>query len=117
MGVKFKVSNLFEVAIYRYWVVGEKATGVEAWTWISGRTRLDQLSKELDDADFFPEPDDPWDSSTSSTGAYFLTRELEESEVGDLDLRLDEFITYYIGLVTKVGGVKNFLSLHPTKTA
>jgi hypothetical protein len=113
VGVKLKVSDLFEAAIYRYWVVEEKATGIEVWTWIKGRARLDQLSKALDDADVFPEPDDPWDSSTSSTGTYYLTRELEESEIGDLDLRLDEFITYYIGLVTKAGGVKNFLSPHP----
>jgi len=34
VGVKFKVSNLFEAGIYRYWIVEEKATGIEAWTWI-----------------------------------------------------------------------------------
>jgi hypothetical protein len=85
----------------------------EVWTWIKGRQRLDQLTKAIDDADAFPEPNDPWDSSTTSTGAYVLTRALEESEIGDLGLRLDEFITYYIGLVTKAGGVKNFLSSPP----
>ena len=44
VGVKLKVSDLFEAAIYRYWVVEEKATGIEVWTWIKGRARLDQLS-------------------------------------------------------------------------
>lgn len=110
IGVKFKVSDLFEAAIYRYWIVEEKATGIEAWTWIKGRARLDRLSKALDDADAFPEPNAPWDSSTSSTGTYFLTRELEGSEIADFDLQLDEFITYYINLATKAGGVKRFLS-------
>jgi hypothetical protein len=46
-------------------------------------------------------------------GTYFLSRELAESELGDLNLRLDEFMTYYIGLVTKAGGVKKFVSSHP----
>lgn len=110
-GVKFKVTNVFEAAIYRYWVVEEKATGIEAWTWIKGRAKLDQLGKELDGSDYeFPEPSDSWDSSISGMGTYYITRKLKESEIGELDLRLDEFITYYIGLVAKVGGVKKFLS-------
>jgi hypothetical protein len=111
IGMKFKVSNLFEARIYRYWIVEEKATGIEAYTWIKGRTQLDQLSKEMDDADAaFPEPEDSWDSSTSSIGTYFISRKLEQSEISQLDVRLDEFITYYIELVTKVGGAKKFLS-------
>jgi hypothetical protein len=40
---------------------------------------------------------------------YYLTRRLENPEIGDLGLRLDEFVTYYIGLVTNTGGVKKFL--------
>jgi hypothetical protein len=118
VGVKFKVPNLFEAGIYRYWIVEEKATGIEAWTWIKRRTQLDRLSKELDDAEAaFPEPDDSWNSSTNSIGTYFITRKLEQSEISQLDVRLDEFLTYYIDLVTKVGGVKKFLSSPPSDTA
>jgi hypothetical protein len=42
---------------------------------------------------------------------------LEQSEISQLDVRLDEFLTYYIDLVTKVGGVRKFLSSPPSDTA
>jgi hypothetical protein len=109
LGVKLKVSDCFEAGIYRYWVVEEKETGIAAYTWIKGREKLEQLSKKIDDADAFPEPDDSWYSDTNSLGTYSIYRVFEEAETGELDIRLEELITYYIRLIAKVGGVKKFL--------
>lgn len=85
--------------------------------WIKGRTKLNRLRKEMDDADVFPKPGDSWDSYTNSIGTYFISRKLEQSEIGGFDVRLDEFITYYVGLVKKAGGVKKFLPSHPNRKA
>lgn len=113
LGVKLKVSDQFEAAIYRYWVVEERATGIEAWVWIKERAKLARLGKALHDACSLPEPKKAWGSCTSGTGTYFLAWEFEESEIGDMDLRLNEFITHLICRVTKAGGVKRFLGADP----
>jgi hypothetical protein len=109
LGVKLKVSDCFEAEICRYWVVEEKETGIAAYTWIKGRANLDQLSKEIDDGDAFPEPDDSWYSNNNPSGVYEIGRVLGEAEIGELDIRIEEFITYYTGLIAKIGGVKKFL--------
>ena len=57
-----------------------------------------------------PGPADSWSFDTGRTGTYFIVRELGESEIGELNLRLDELIVYYIGLLTNVGGVQRFIS-------
>jgi hypothetical protein len=107
IGVKFKVSNLVEGGFYRYWEVEEKSTGIEAYLWIKVRSKLDQLGKEIDGVpDEPPGPRDSWDFYTSNIGTYFMRHELGESEIGELDLRLDELVAYYISVMTKVGGVK-----------
>jgi hypothetical protein len=110
LGVKLKVGNLLEAPIYRYWTVENRVTGIEAFTWIKSRTGLNQLSKKLDDLQDVPEPHDAWDFYTGGTGVYFINRPLGKSELTAVGPRLDEFITYYIALMTKVGGVKHFLS-------
>lgn len=106
LGVKLKVSNVFEAAIYRYWTIEEKHTGIEAYTWIKDRKKLDQLGKKMDDLpDAPPGPEDAWDFDQDNTG-YYITRWLGKSEVGEIDARLDELISYYITLMTKAGGAK-----------
>lgn len=115
LGVKLKVSGVFQAVIYRYWVVDEKATGFEAYTWVKGRTRLDRLSKAIDDVpDEPPGPADSWEFDTYDDGTYSISRDLGALELGELDLRLDEFIACYIRVMTKVGGVKRFLSADPS---
>jgi hypothetical protein len=109
LGVKLKVASLLEAPIYRYWTVENRDTGIEAFTWIKSRTGLNQLSKGLADLPDVPDRD-AWEFYTGSTGAYFITRPLKTSELSEFGQRLDEFVTYYIGLITKVGGVKQFLS-------
>lgn len=110
LGVKLKVSDVLEVGIYRYWRVEEKETGVEVYTWIKGRTKLDVLSKTVDDLpDEPPGPESEWDFWTSNSGTYFVTRSLQRPDLTELSSRLDDLITYYIDLVAKVGGVKRFL--------
>ena len=110
LGVKAKFSNVFEAAVYRYWEVAEKASGVGVFTWVKGRTKLDQLGTEIDDVPDEPAgPADSWTFDTWDNGTYYFHRKLGEVEIGDFDVRLDELITYYIGVMTKVGGVKKFL--------
>ena len=90
LGVKVKFSNVFEVGIYRYWDVDENSTGVAIWTWVNPRTTLDRLTKKLDDLpDEPPGPVDSWSFFTSTSGTYFIQRDLEESEIGELDQRLN----------------------------
>ncbi len=111
LGVKLKVADRFEGGIYRYRAVEERDTGVAAYTWIKGRSRLDQLSKQIDNLpDSPPAPEDAWDFATSSYGSYFITRSLNEIELHDLDTRIEELIAYYSSLMTKLGGVKRFLA-------
>jgi hypothetical protein len=106
VGVKLKVSDLFEAGIYRYWRNEERKTGIEACTWI----RLDHLRKEVDGfPDEPPGPEDAWEFWFSSNGSYFITRSMREPELVELGFRLDELMMYYISLMTKVGGVKHFL--------
>jgi len=109
MGVKLKVSDYFEAAVYRYWEVEEKETGIAVYTWIKGRAELDQFSKEIEDADAFPEPEDSWYSVRNSIGTYFICRILGTTEFAELDLRIEEVVSYYIRLLAKVRGVKRFL--------
>ena len=111
IGVKLKVSDLFEAGIYRYWEVeDEKATGIDAYTWIKGRTKLDQLSKAIDDLpDAPPEPEGSWEFFTGTNGTFFIRRVLGDADIGQLDLRLDELITYYIRLLTNIGGMQKYL--------
>jgi hypothetical protein len=113
IGVKLKVSDAFQAAIYRFWVAEDKATGVEVWTWIKGRKMLDQLCNALEDGDAFPEVTDAWEAYTGNDGSYFINRTLDQSAVSELGLRLDEFITYYINLLRSVGGIKKFLPSTP----
>jgi len=116
LGVRLKVSNLFATGIYRYWKVEKKASGVEAYTWIKGRAKLDQLSTEIRQLPDMPPP--PTDSCIDSfDGICYITRELGASEIGEVDLRLDELITDYICLLKKVGGVKRFLSADSSSEA
>ena len=111
IGVRLKVSDLFEAGIYRYWEVeDEKATGIDSYTWIKGRTKLDQLSKAIDDLpDAPPEPEDSWEFCNGTNGTYFISRVLGDADISQLDLRLDELITYYIRLLTNIGGVQKYL--------
>jgi hypothetical protein len=109
LGVKLRVTDCFEAAIYRYWAVEDKETGIAAYTWIKGRAKLDDLSQKIDITGAFPEPNDHWESFTSGTGTYFLSRKLDAFEIGELDIRLEELVTCYISLIEKVGGVKKFL--------
>jgi hypothetical protein len=118
LGVKIKFSDVFEAAIYRYWEVDEKSSGIAIWTWVNRRTTLDRLSTEIDNLpDEPPGPADTWSFDTGSNGTYFIVRELGESEIGELNLRLDELVAYYIGLVTNVGGVQKFISAAPNSAA
>jgi hypothetical protein len=118
LGVKVKCSNVFEAGIYRYWDVGDRSTGIAIWMWVNRRTALDRLGKAIDNLpDEPPGPPDSWSFLTHGNGTYFIVRELGEVEIGELDLRLDELIVYYIGLLTNVGGVKECLSEEPSGTA
>ncbi len=117
LGAKLKFSNVFESAIYRYWGVDEKP-GIAFWIWIKPRTALHRLTRELDSLpDEPPGPADFWDFEKASSGTYYASRDLAESDIGELDLRLDELIAYYILLVTKAGGVQKFLSVNPNSAA
>lgn len=100
---------MFEAAVYRYWAVEEKETGIAVYTWIKGRAKLDQLSKENDDADSFPEPEDSWYSETNSIGTYFIYRMLGTAEFAEIDQRLADVVIYYTRLIAKVRGVKRLL--------
>lgn len=109
LGVKLKVSDWFESAIYRYWKIQEKDTGIEAFTWLKPRTQLDEFVKKMDNLpDEPPGREDAWEFWKSNIGTYFITRSLNESEVSELAARLDEMITYYLNLMVKIGGVKQF---------
>ena len=111
IGVKLKFANLFEAAIYRYWDVDPRTTGIAIWTWINRRPALDRLSREVDALpDDPPEPVDSWGFDFGKNGTYYIYREFAESDIGELDSRLDELITYYAVLLRKVGGVRRFFS-------
>lgn len=111
LGVKIKLSNVFEAGIYRYWDVDDNSTGVAVWTWVNRRTTLDRLTKRINDL-----PDEPpglvdsWSFCSGDNGTYFIFRNLEKSEIGKLNVRFAELISYYISLMKKVGGVKTFLA-------
>lgn len=110
IGVKLKVSDVFKAGVYRYWD-DDAATGIGVYTWIKGRAKLDQLGKEIDDLpDLPPPPTDSWIFDTWDSGTYYFHRNLAEFGVGELEVRLDELIAYYIGVITRIGGVKRFLS-------
>jgi hypothetical protein len=110
LGARLKASDLLDMAIYRYWVVEEKQTGIEAHIWIKGREKLDRLGTAINDLpDPFPPPEDSWDSGPWSSGTYFIQRVLAKPEIAQLDSRLDELVSYFIHLLTKAGGARKFL--------
>lgn len=109
LGTKLKVSDRLETAIYRYWEGEEKKTGICAWIWIKGRRDLEGFRKAIDSVPF-PESDDVWDEDFESGGGYSVWRELKDSEIAQLASKLDEFIEYYIHLLTEIGGARKFLT-------
>ena len=111
VGVKLKLSDRFEGAIYRYWIVEQRETGFGVDTWIKGRTKQHQLSSKIDDLpDLPPGPEEAWNFYTSRYGTYFITRSLNDADFREPRLRLEELISYYITVMRKAGGVKHLLA-------
>jgi hypothetical protein len=112
LGVKLKSSDLFEASFDRYWWMteGKEQIGIQAWTWIKSRAKLDQLATAIDELpDQPPGSQNDWDFEISGDGTYYIIRVLQRSELDEFGVRLNEFIDYYIRLVKKVKGVKRFL--------
>jgi hypothetical protein len=107
LGTKLKVPDRLETAIYRYWWGEEKKTGICAWIRI--KVDIEGFRKAIGNVPF-PESDDLWDEEFESGGVYYLWLVLKDSEITQLVSKLDEFIEYYIHLLTEIGGVRKFLT-------
>ena len=108
IGVRIDVQDLFECAVYRYWA--SEGTGIQACIWLKDPAMLDRVSQAIAALpDPPPEPAEAWEFYVHTDGTYYITRVVAEPEFGQIEDLLSEFVSYFIQLLTDLGGIPQFL--------